>query len=223
MTDNERDLISDAWIRKGLGEHASVAAFARFSLQLLGLAAPPDLLAAAACAMQDEITHARLCFGVAARISGRSAGPGPLNIDNVLAGSNDPAEILSAAITEGCVNETISVAYEEVARGRSEDPSIRRVLERIVADEQRHSDLAWRFAEWMVVTRPYLRDIAYDAFAGACSQRVAFEADDSELLEYYGCLRAQTRADVYARTLRETVEPRATALLGRDFATASAL
>ena len=45
-----------------LGEHASVASFARFTLDLLSLGAPPGLLSAAFHAGQEEISHTQLCL-----------------------------------------------------------------------------------------------------------------------------------------------------------------
>jgi hypothetical protein len=55
-------------------EHASIASFARFVMDLLSLGAPADLVDGAARALQDEVEHARLCFGIASRLSGRSMG-----------------------------------------------------------------------------------------------------------------------------------------------------
>ena len=47
------------WTHIGQLEHASVAAFARFVLQLLGVGAPPSLVLAAQQALADEVEHAR--------------------------------------------------------------------------------------------------------------------------------------------------------------------
>jgi hypothetical protein len=62
-----RRRLAERWSRAALAEHASIASFARFTLQLLrgGL---------------DEIEHARLSFRVASVFAGRSLGPGPLPI-----------------------------------------------------------------------------------------------------------------------------------------------
>src|SRR5690606_30816180 len=40
----QRRLLADRWTRAALGEHASVASFARFVLDLAALGAPPELL-----------------------------------------------------------------------------------------------------------------------------------------------------------------------------------
>ena len=54
MTSEERSRLGRAWNEMGLAEHASVAAFSRFVLHLMGLGAPPDLLLDAIQAMKDE-------------------------------------------------------------------------------------------------------------------------------------------------------------------------
>jgi hypothetical protein len=54
-------------------EHASVAAFARFTLDLLALGAPADLVQSAQQALGDEIAHAELCFGLAGATSVKNA------------------------------------------------------------------------------------------------------------------------------------------------------
>lgn len=59
------DAVVKAWTTAARAEHASVASFARFTLQLLHLGAPADLVADAQQAGLDEVRHARLCFGVA--------------------------------------------------------------------------------------------------------------------------------------------------------------
>src|SRR5262245_52773660 len=53
------------WARAAQYEHASVASFARFSLELLALGAPSDLIARAHRAAIDELEHTELALGVA--------------------------------------------------------------------------------------------------------------------------------------------------------------
>lgn len=74
---SEREAIARGWARAGLLEHASIAAFARFTLQLLALGAPPALVLDARAAIGDETEHARLCFTIASAYAGRPLGPWP--------------------------------------------------------------------------------------------------------------------------------------------------
>ena len=55
-----RQSLATHWTRLGLMEHASVAAFARFVLELMAASAPAELVSAAQRALADEIEHARL-------------------------------------------------------------------------------------------------------------------------------------------------------------------
>jgi hypothetical protein len=48
------------WQQQALGEHASIASFNAFSLQLMVNAAPPSLLRAASKAADDEVRHAQM-------------------------------------------------------------------------------------------------------------------------------------------------------------------
>ena len=75
---------AEGWVEAALAEHASVASFGRFVLELMAVGAPPELVEAATRAMSDEIAHARLAFGVAERLSGRSRGPGRLPLAGAL-------------------------------------------------------------------------------------------------------------------------------------------
>lgn len=66
-----REALAAGWAEDGLYEHASIASFARFALELLALGAPPSLLEDVHAAMADELHHARLCFGLARRFGAR--------------------------------------------------------------------------------------------------------------------------------------------------------
>src|SRR5690606_22128321 len=102
-----RQALAEHWQRIGLMEHASIAAFARFSLQLLGLGAPAELIEATNRALVDETRHAQVCFALAGHYAGRPIGPGPLDLAGALDGV-DAAEILRTVIWEGCVGETLA-------------------------------------------------------------------------------------------------------------------
>ena len=57
-----RMLLAGYWTDLGRAKHASVGAFAKVALQLLGLGAPPEILARAHAAMGDELRHARFAL-----------------------------------------------------------------------------------------------------------------------------------------------------------------
>lgn len=141
--------LAKAWLTDGLEEHASIAAFARFTMMLLSVAAPPELVAASQRASLDEITHARDCFALARRYGARDAGPGALDVHDSL-GPMSLADLAALTAEEGCVGETLGAALAGEQLAVAVDPEVRRVLARIVRDEARHAELAWRFIAWAV-------------------------------------------------------------------------
>ncbi len=166
LSDAQRRRIGARWQQAALGEHASIAAFSRFVLDLLALGAPVELVASAHGALADEVTHARLAFGLASAYLGVPVGPGPL-APGPTAGARGLAEIVRDAIVEGCIGETISAARAERALLGATDSAVRRVLSVIARDETRHAALAWRFVAWALREHPELRETIEMAFAEA--------------------------------------------------------
>lgn len=138
---------AERWARVALAEHASVASFARFALELLAFGAPAELVAGAHAAALDEVRHARLAFGLVGRHAGVSVGPGPLPLTDFTF-SADLAAFAAATAAEGCVAETLSALQVAEARDRSTDPAEREVLAVLARDEARHAALAWQTLRW---------------------------------------------------------------------------
>jgi hypothetical protein len=209
----EREAIAHRWASIGLLEHASVAAFARFSLHLLSLGAPPDLVLDAQRAMADEIEHARICFAIASAHADRPLGPGPLAIEDALHGSS-PREILVTAILEGCIGETVAAIEAEEMAWHAVDPAVRHALQRIAADEARHAELVWRFVRWALQGDASLVDVARATFTGAVTslEEVRGEPADSGL-ERHGITSEAQKRWIARQALMEVVQPCAEALL----------
>ncbi len=141
-----RRALADAWARDAAFEHASIASFSRFILDLLALGAPHDLVSEAQRALADEVRHARLCYELASRYAGEAIGPGRLAVPPFAPRSLREAALEAAR--EGCVAETIAAFTVSERLARARDREVVRTLRRIVADEQRHAELAWRFVRW---------------------------------------------------------------------------
>src|SRR5262245_42417567 len=109
--------IATAWSQDAAMEHASIASYARFTLELLAVGAPPDLLMASQNAGRDEIGHAWKCFTIASRLAGKKLGPERLDVSRVEAGC-DLASIVGTTVKEGCVMETLAGLH---AMERSEE------------------------------------------------------------------------------------------------------
>jgi hypothetical protein len=186
-------------------EHASIAAFARFSLQLLSLGAPAEFIERTNQALVDETKHARLAFALASRFSGRPVGPGALPIEGAL--DQDSAEaILTTTILEGCVGETMAALEARAALELCRDESVRSALEQIAADEERHAALAWKVVKWMVEERPALRAVAEGVFAQATAQRASVPGR-GEGAPALGVLSGDELARVHADALDNVVIP----------------
>lgn len=147
LTEVQRQTLGKRWAELGLMEHASIAAFARFTLQLLHLGAPASLVEETHMAMADETQHARDCFALAQRYLGYAVGPGALPMHQALQ-ETTLEEIVRLTVREGCIGETCAALEAAEACEATVDPDVKTVLEKIRADELRHAELAWRFVSW---------------------------------------------------------------------------
>ncbi len=210
------------WTRIGLMEHASVAAFARFALQLMSLGAPAELLEATQAAMADETKHAKLAFGLASKYSGQKLGPGKLSIERAL----DEAGLVSIALNtlrEGCVGETVAAIEAAEAKTYAEDEAVCAVLSTISADETRHAELSWRFLRWAMdqgeaeLSEAVRREIASieTELTGARLRAPTFDVltQHDEALLQHGVVPEALRNLIRKRVLSEVVVPGLKALL----------
>jgi hypothetical protein len=226
LTERERAELCDWWTRIALMEHASIASFARFTLVLLSMGAPSELVEASVRAASDEAAHARAAFGLASTYGARALGPGELDVRGSLdeIGAESTVECV---IAEGCLGETIAAAEAAEALERATDPAGRAVLARIRDDERRHAELAWQFVRWALqrgstelrlAARAGLADLVARPDSGAPVAEQAAEVPGSEsekALLRHGRLPAALRDEVAGRVVRDVVTPCALALLGR--------
>ena len=151
--DAVRDALAAQWRENGRTEHASVAAFARLTLDLMALGAPPELVADTNRDGLDEIRHTELCFGLARAIDGRVESPGafpeaararPLSRTRVLA----LAELAVDSLVDGALHEGVSARIIAKLARRCEAPAIQAILKEIAADEGRHARHGWDVVRW---------------------------------------------------------------------------
>ncbi|MCY1061841.1 ferritin-like domain-containing protein [Nannocystis sp. SCPEA4] len=204
------------WTAIALAEHASVASFAGFVLQLLAVGAPPALVSDAQRALADEVEHARIAFALASLYEGTGVGPGALPLGApAIAGDIDA--IVAAVIAEACVAETLAGLELREAAAQAEDPALARLLARIAADEQRHAELGWRFVQWALTDAGADRRRAEAAFAAALASAEAAVQDMSDRpgdpeLRSHGVVDDPLRAAVWRRGLDGLVRPAAAKL-----------
>lgn len=140
------------WTRDALDEHASIGAFARLSLQLLGVGAPASLLRRTHQAALDEIRHAELCFELATRFTGVALRPGPIPLPSEVKLEYDLSTIAVEALLDGAVNEGLSAAEARARFRKSDDEQERMALKTIARDEAEHARLGEAIVDWCVET-----------------------------------------------------------------------
>jgi hypothetical protein len=212
----EREALGREWARMGAMENASIAAFARFALQLLAVGAPASLVERTHEAMRDETQHAKMCFALASRYAGRPVGPGPLAVGDALSDLGREA-ILVTTILEGCIGETVAAVEAAEALARAQDPAVCQVLSKIAEDEMRHAELAWRYVRWATAHDEDLRALAAGVVASVVGEaRAATPApgsDSHDGLLRFGIVSETFRREIWARVLLDVVAPCARALL----------
>ncbi|HMY16247.1 MAG TPA: ferritin-like domain-containing protein [Polyangium sp.] len=218
VDDVTRLALAEAWRRDAQMEHASIASFARFTLELLALGTPADLISASQSASLDEVQHARLCFALASRFSGRAIGPGPLDMTHALRESS-LAECAGWTVIEGCIGETIAALTARAQLDVAEDNEARRALLQIAEDEERHAALAWRFVAWALSTGGVsVRASVQQAFAEGMQQvRAHRNAEmpgiDESLWHRFGRLTGSEMDKVAEQALNEAILPNVAILL----------
>jgi hypothetical protein len=203
-----RSALAEHWSNNGLMEHASVAAFARFTLELLALGAPAALVCDAQRALGDEIAHAQLCFGLASSYSGRTVQPGPLPIHGAL-DELAFADVVARAIAEACIGETIAAVEATEAREHAADPHVRAVLDRIARDERRHAELGFRFLRWVLSTASPKTHERLCLLASSLAEQERerpIEDGGPELLAH-GVLSGELRREVRRAAVSELILP----------------
>ena len=215
-----REALAEAWLRDALEEHASIAAFARFTMLLLSVGAPPDLVLASQRASVDEIYHARACFALAERYGNVARGPAPLPVHDSMS-LMSLAQLAALTAEEGCVGETLGAALAAHQLERTTDPVARRILGKIAADEARHAELAWRFVAWAV--REGGTDVAFAVEAAvrrACASTLAMELRsydgvDLDAWHAHGRVTCAEAREVARTTMRAVLDPCVAQLFAR--------
>jgi hypothetical protein len=222
LTSEQRASLAAAWTRDGLFEHASIASFGRFALELLAVGAPSDLLERAHRAAIDEVHHARLCLALASAYAGATVAPASFPFDGRVEVDSSLASVAARAAREGCIGETLAAVQAAEQLARAEDPAVRAVLAVIAEDEARHAELAWRTVAWAVRTGGEEVRLAVAAVFAEISEPAPAITSAGEAEAMSAALRAHGRlseAEVQAtvaRALLDIVLPSARALLAID-------
>jgi len=217
-----RARLAERWAHIARMEHGSIAAFARFALQLLSLGAPAELVERATSAMADETRHAKACFAIASSYATAPLGPGQLVLSHCLDESS-LRDIVLNTIREGCVGETVAAVEAREAAEHVADPALRALLLSISDDETRHAELAYRFVQWALghgdrqLERAVRAEFAAQRKAGGPAARGALTDLETELLRH-GIVPDTLRRAIRAQTMAEVIMPCSRALFGSEAA-----
>jgi hypothetical protein len=223
----QRAELAAHWARLGQLEHASIAAFARFNLQLLSLGAPAELVEACNAALADETAHTRLCFALASQYGGGPIGPARLNLQHCFEDSSLTA-IMKLVLSEGCVGETVASLEALEAAEQATDPAVKSALSRIAEDEREHAKLAFDFLRWALAESPPEVRVEIEREAEQRLARFEREANArrgtaDHALAAHGRLGAQALRAVHLTAVREVVRPLLAALFCQEHANARCL
>lgn len=215
LAEEDRDVLIAHYTRMALAEHASVAAFARFALQLMAAGAPADLVVRATEAMADETRHAELGFGIVGALSGEAVRPRALDVRGALDGEASFDAMLETmlrlTVREGIVGETIAALEARVSAEGAQAPWLKSQLSRLADDEARHAELAFVFAAWALAERPCLAHVVDEEVATVCVE----PGQGSAGLERFGVLDAERRRQVQHDALALIIRPLARSLVAR--------
>jgi hypothetical protein len=208
----QRQRVGTLWAQRAQMEHGSIASFAKFSLQLLGVGAPPQLLEASHRAAIDEVHHARLSFAVASKLLGANLGPAGIPLAGDLLGDGSLANVALETVRDGCVGESLAAAEAEAAAREAVDETIRAAMRSIARDEAQHAELAWRFVAWAISLGggPLRREVTA-AFDTAIARALAVDAQ-GDCPAGYGHLSPARARQVREATVREAIAPAVAAL-----------
>jgi hypothetical protein len=129
------------WARTARGEHASVPAFAKVSLDLAAVGAPLDLHERVHRAALDEVDHTRRALALAGNGVTTGALPGRGRLARL-------ARMAVETFRDGCLGEGDAAAEAAAATGTTDDE--RAALAVIARDEAGHAELAWAILGWCV-------------------------------------------------------------------------
>ena len=217
LSESDQERVISYWAEVCQLEHSSVASFARFTMEMMAIGAPADLLLAVQEAAADEVRHARRAAELLSALGGERVGFGSLPIEQVQISAHR-AEILERLIREACFGETLGVAEVTEQACLCDHPIIRDHLATVRDDETRHAGLAWRALQWIIESadtheRPALVLLAQNTFASLGAEfNLARKSDHAQgvhayALNHFGVLTAAQTHRARSAAYYEVIVP----------------
>lgn len=142
------------WLRRIEAEHRSAASTQHFTLWLIQLGAPPELLELGLRVVADELAHAQLCGSVYNEAGGLDAPSRSRETLGLTRTEGEPLErdVFRVGVEQFCLGETAAVRIFGRMRAKATVACVRRALDRILRDEVVHRDFGWTLLEWLLTT-----------------------------------------------------------------------
>lgn len=215
LSEEQRSKAAGYWAKVAMMEHASVASFSRFSLELMSVGASPELLALAHQAALDEVRHTQISLDIANQFSMTTFTPGAFPISNKAAdfAFGDMEKIASAAALEACIEETLAAAVVLYQAEHMGDVRQQILLRAVALDEANHAAFAWRAVQWMASTSPDVHAAISAIFSNRAREyEVASETSSISKLQHLGLLDQGTVAKIQYGAWHQVVVPAAVSL-----------
>ena len=221
-SDRALQLAQNTWRARMVHEHQSAAVFARLLPQLMAAAATLDHKTTVLRMAMDELRHASLCAGVVSLLGGAPVAQTELGTE-ALPEHEDVSAVeacLRNVMFVGCMSETVSIALLTEERELTREPTIRRVVDQLAADEVLHAKLGWSYlaATWpqldeaarartdayLPVAFRHLRRKMHEAMPLGVRLDVGLAAE----LEALGVMASDDGRELFAATVAEVIVPR---------------
>lgn len=213
----DRAKASKYWSKVAMMEHASVASFSRFSLDLMSIGAPVDLLTGAHQAALDEVRHTQISLDIANQLGSANFTPGsfPISTEAADFAFGNVEKIAAAAALEGCIEETLAAAVVLAQAEAMQTPDHKVLIRSVGFDEANHAVFAWKAVQWMSSTYPETREAIKKVFAARAAHYKDYApsaAAAEQSLQHLGLLDAATVDRVQFSAWQRVVVPAAIGL-----------
>ncbi len=147
-------------------EAAAVLAFDELHARLVERDAPAALLSRVVAAREDEVRHAAMTAGLAAKFGGDVPVPVVERVEN-------ERDLTLENAVEGCVREAFGAVVSAFQAARAGDAAIRSAFVEIARDEARHAELSWAIHAWLAVDCTAAMREAWDVLATELTEPAA--------------------------------------------------
>lgn len=140
------DIVRDEWWARCRAKYRAAATASEFLTWLIRTGFSSPLLQQGQQVVANELDHADMCFEVYEQLGGQDDPADGDEAELVLAaGFGRPTfeRVVLAVLQRFCVQETVGLALWGALLSDASEAAPRQVLERIVADTERHRAFAW--------------------------------------------------------------------------------